>query len=62
MTRPNGSEYGGRPGVIQPPPHDYHDSASEQLTLAVRTDAADPASDVDAQYRAEQRENARRPT
>lgn len=40
MTQPDprkGSEYGGHPGLIQPPPHDPADSASETRFLAMRT-------------------------
>lgn len=37
-TDPNrGSEYGGVPGRIQPPPHDPADSASETLGLMYQT-------------------------
>lgn len=40
MTTPDpnrGSEYGGVPGRIQPPPHDPADSASETLGLLYAT-------------------------
>lgn len=39
-----GSEYGGLPGLVQPPPHDIAESPWEQAMLALRTDAADPFS------------------
>lgn len=45
MTFPKGgAEYGGVPGLIQPPPHDVKDSAYEQAMLAVRTETADATS------------------
>lgn len=45
MTYPRGgSEYGGYPGLVQPEPHDVHDSASEQLMLAYLTDPAEEGS------------------
>lgn len=49
MTYPKGgSEYGGFPGFIQPEPHDIRDSASEQLSLMVQTDAADESSSIES--------------
>lgn len=57
-----GTEYGGRPGVIQPFPHNYLDDVDEQCGLAVRTESADPASGIEQQYLAEQRVNAKRRT
>lgn len=40
-TDPNrGSEFGGVPGRIQPPPHDPADSASETLGLIYGTNPA----------------------
>lgn len=57
-----GTEYGGRPGIIQPFPHTYLDDADEQAGLAVRTDSADASSGIEQQYLAEQRVNAKRKT
>lgn len=39
-----GSEYGGHPGRIQPPPHDPADSASEILGLMYATNPAGDTS------------------
>lgn len=45
MTFPKGgSEYGGYPGLIQPPPHDPEDSSVEMLTLTVRSNPDDEGS------------------
>jgi hypothetical protein len=45
MTYPRGgSEYGGFPGLIQPPPHDPSKVASEQWMLTKLTDPADETS------------------
>lgn len=47
MTTPDprkGSEYGGHPGLIQPPPHDPSDSASETRFLMMRTNPAGDTS------------------
>jgi hypothetical protein len=61
MTFPvGGSEYGGRPGVIQPFPHDWKEVVAEQLGLAVRSDSEDAASGPEAQNTVEQKINRRR--
>lgn len=47
MTTPDsnrGSEYGGAPGLIQPPPHDVADSASEMLSQIYKTNPAGDTS------------------
>jgi hypothetical protein len=45
MTYPRGgSEYGGFPGLIQPPPHDPTKDARESLMLLKFTDPADETS------------------
>ena len=45
MTYPRGgSEYGGMPGLIQPLPHDFEDSAAEQMMTTYMTDPADTTS------------------
>lgn len=41
---PGGSEYGGYPGLIQPEPHKWEESASEQLSLAFKTDSTEVES------------------
>jgi hypothetical protein len=48
MTRPHDeSEFGGAPGLIQPPPHDVSKNAREQRMLIVATDPSDPESNED---------------
>jgi hypothetical protein len=54
-----GSEYGGVPGLIQPPPHDIKDSAYEQASLAVRSEPwpiTDPRSSIEGELAAERKE------
>lgn len=47
MTRPSDeSEFGGAPGLIQPPPHEL--SPAEQLRLERRLNPADPTDSVEA--------------
>jgi hypothetical protein len=43
-----GSEYGGYPDLIQPEPHDYKSSPSEQAMATYLTDPADPESSVES--------------
>jgi hypothetical protein len=47
MTRPyDESEFGGAPGLIQPPPHEL--TNVEQLRLERQTNPADPDDSVEA--------------
>lgn len=43
---PRPSEFGGRPGLIQPPPHDPKDDASEQAYLLRQSNPADPSDNA----------------
>lgn len=45
MTFPaGGTEFGGRPGRVQPPPHDPANSASETLHALYATDEGEETS------------------
>jgi hypothetical protein len=47
MTRPKDeSEFGGAPGMIQPPPHSL--TPAEQFRLERRVDPSDPEDTVEA--------------
>lgn len=48
------SEFGGVPGRIAPPPHDYKTKAAEQLRLMHSTDSTDPLDNMDAALLREQ--------
>jgi hypothetical protein len=45
------SEFGGAPGLIQPPPHDVSKNAREQRMLIVATDPSDPESNEETVMR-----------
>lgn len=45
-----GSQYGGLPGLIAPPPHNIMDFPHEQAMLAVSTDAANPEDGIQEAY------------
>lgn len=49
MTEPHkergASEFGGWPGVVQPPPHEL--TAAEQLNFAVQSNPSDPAANAE---------------
>lgn len=55
-----GTEYGGRPGLIQPLPHDVADHPKEAAALAIRTDPADPTSSPETVLAAERKAADRR--
>lgn len=54
-----GSEYGGVPGSIQPPPHSVLDSVAEQVRLVYLTDPADPTSSPEKEYARIQKDEVR---